>query len=211
MLATLAREALPDDAVVDVVDSSLTARPLRVLAPLPVDPTNSDGDALTGFARSSPLPAGALLRRLPPHHGVHHLPPVRPPAPSNRPRLPAAVPTLGARDPHSAAALCSVLSDGFETVLQGTSNDGVRARLVGAAEMPVLHVLRRRGLSTAAATVAAAVHRDDTRAPTHYPTLARVQLPRDQRLLVRHLLYQTRACAASACCARASISRSITQ
>jgi hypothetical protein len=76
MLVTLAREALPDTAVVDVVDSALTARPLRVLAPLPLDPDNSDGDALTGFARAS-VPEGALVRRMPPYLGVHHPPPVR--------------------------------------------------------------------------------------------------------------------------------------
>lgn len=76
MLATLAREALPDIAVVDVVDSALTARPLRLLAPLPLDPDNSDGDALTGFARAS-VPAGALVRRMPPYLGVHRAPPVR--------------------------------------------------------------------------------------------------------------------------------------
>jgi len=86
MLATLAREALPDTAVVDVVDSALTARPLRVLAPLPVDPDNTDGDALTGFARAS-VPAGALVRRLPPYLGIHRPPPVRafPPTPAISP------------------------------------------------------------------------------------------------------------------------------
>jgi hypothetical protein len=60
------------------------------------------------------------------------------------------------------------------------------ARLVGVAAVHALTVLRRRGLSTAAEAVAEAARRDERRQPPghHFPTLARVQLPRDQAMRV---------------------------
>jgi len=63
------------------------------------------------------------------------------------------------------------------------------ARLVGVAAVRALSVLRRRGLSTAAKAVAEAARRDERRQPPsdRFPTLARVQLPRDQAMRVRAL------------------------
>lgn len=68
------------------------------------------------------------------------------------------------------------------------------ARLVGVAAVRALTVLRRRGLSTAAAAVAEASRRDESRRQLsdRFPTLARVQLPRDQAMRVRACLFLSR-------------------